>query len=121
MFVHLFLACQLALPVSYYACRSDKNDERFAWRMFSPVRMRDCRAGFSIGEKRRSVQLGSVFHEAWLALARRGRRGVVTAMARELCSRNPGDAVRVVLICTDIDGTRKQHGGSWNLCEVDEL
>ncbi|MBW2464764.1 MAG: hypothetical protein JRH11_24155, partial [Deltaproteobacteria bacterium] len=33
-----FLAFQLLLPLRYYM-GSDEFDERFAWRMFSPIRM----------------------------------------------------------------------------------
>jgi hypothetical protein len=41
-FIIAFLAVQLLLPLHYYLVRHDPHDERFAWRMFSPMRMADC-------------------------------------------------------------------------------
>ena len=38
-FIAVFIATQLVLPLRYYVLRDDEHDERFAWRMFSPMRM----------------------------------------------------------------------------------
>jgi hypothetical protein len=43
--IHVFLAIQIALPIGYYALRADRNDERYAWRMFSTNRMVSCGTG----------------------------------------------------------------------------
>lgn len=40
LFILFFLAAQLLLPLRYYL-NAPTNDERFAWRMFSSVRLRD--------------------------------------------------------------------------------
>jgi hypothetical protein len=121
IFVHVFVVVQLVLPLSYYVSRSDPHDERFAWRMFSPVRMLKCQPAFTVGAARTPVQLGASFHEAWIELARRGRVQVIEAMARELCRRNPGEAVRVELRCTRITGERYTQGGAWDVCTVGSM
>jgi hypothetical protein len=121
-FIHAFLALQLILPLSYYSCRRDRFDERFAWRMFSAERMATCRGSFLLGEAKTPVRLGSRFHEAWLTLVQRGRQQVVEAMAARLCHDNPGQAVRVELSCTTVDGkTERLSRGSWDLCRTHEL
>jgi hypothetical protein len=120
--IHLFIALQMTVPLHYYVARSDKNDERFAWRMFSPVRMLRCAPSFSVGEPGTPVgNLSSIFHEAWIRLAQRGRLGVVTAMAKELCERNPEEPVRVKLTCTTVSGETKNLGGGWNVCQIGSM
>lgn len=121
IFIAGFLLLQVALPIEYYACRADRYDERFAWRMFSPERMATCAPRFTLGENPRPVPLGSVFHQAWLETAKRGRIEVITRMAEELCERNPGEPVQVDLTCREVDGTVVQRLGGWALCgEGDE-
>lgn len=120
-FIAVFVALQIFGPMHYYCGRRDKHDERFAWRMFSPMRMLDCggRAGmkghvrFTIDD--RPAPLGAVFHEAWIEIANRGRIGVLERMGQRLCTLNPGKAVKVDLLCIDLDGQREERGG-FNLC-----
>lgn len=120
IFIHVFLAIQIALPLHYYTARRDRNDERFAWRMFSPVRMLRCQPVFRVGESQEPLRSpGSVFHEAWLELAKRGRLAVVTAMARELCARHPGQPVRAELACTTVKDEKQTLGGGWDLCTLE--
>src|SRR5262245_41490292 len=76
-FIGIFLAVQVLVPFSYYVIRSDKHDERFAWRMFSPQRMTQCRPRFFVGDDRKEVRVRTVFHEAWDEIAKRGRMVVV--------------------------------------------
>ena len=137
IFIHVFLAIQVLAPLTYYGARADGNDERFAWRMFSSVRMVSCRVEFRTGADEQPVRdLHSVFHEAWIQLSKRGRLEVIEAMAHELCRRAPGgvdaeaDAetlgtapevrpeVRVGITCTGVDGQTQKRGGSWNLCRL---
>jgi hypothetical protein len=117
--IHVFLAAQLALPIGYYACRADRHDERFAWRMFSSTRMLTCRAEFTVDAQ--PVRLSAQFHEAWLTLAKRGRMEVIQSMAEALCERNRGKEVRVNIACKDLDGDVTQHGGGWDVCAVGGL
>lgn len=120
-FIHVFLAVQLLLPLAYYTVRADRNDERFAWRMFSSVRMISCRAEFRTGpEATPQRSLYGVFHEAWIELSKRGRMEVIDAMARALCAREGGDnpEVQVRVTCKTVDGETHERGGSWNVCRL---
>ena len=121
VFIHLFLAIQIALPLYYYYGRRDQNDERFAWRMFSPTRMLECRPRFFVGEAKRPVNPRQVFHEAWVELAERGRMMVVERMAARLCADNPGEPVYVDLQCKGVGDERQSYGGGWDLCTVGAL
>lgn len=92
----LYLVVQLAVPAAYYA-RSDRHDERFSWRMFSPMRMTTCQPVARVDG--RPVALAAHFHEAWIQLARRGRRSVLEEMGRTLCRKHPGAAVTLEVVC----------------------
>ena len=117
VFVHVFVAVQLVLPLTYYVAREDRFDERFAWRMFSAERMAQCRPQFRVGDEPRPVSLGATFHEAWVTIAQRGRQDVVDAMARRLCADNPGKPVKLEMTCQLVSGERVQKSaGLWDLC-----
>jgi hypothetical protein len=119
-FIGLFLAVQVLAPLEYYCVRADANDERFAWRMFSPTRMLACTPTFTIGSEEQPEDLTQQFHEAWITIAKRGRLEIVERMGAALCARHPGQPVRAELICLTIDGHSEKRGG-WNICAVDEL
>jgi hypothetical protein len=117
-FILVFVASQLLLPLHYYAGRRDPHDERFAWRMFSPMRMTKCVPTMTIDGAR--VALASQFHEAWLELADRGRFVVVEAMGAKLCHDHPGADVEVVLDCTYLDRPAASFG-HYDMCQVPRL
>jgi len=117
-FILAFVALQLALPLLYYVARRDPHDERFAWRMFSPMRMAQCSPRFEIDG--RPVNLYSRFHEAWVTTAQRGRFDVIEAMGAVLCREHPGKAVNVWLSCTYIDRDPTTWGGH-DLCASPRL
>jgi hypothetical protein len=122
LFIHLFLALQLLLPLNYYLLREDKNDERFAWRMFSPVHMHTCRTSIKVGTPAKPVNLGRTFHEAWIKLASRGRIMVIEGMGHKVCADNPGERVEVEVRCTGVD--RKEvatYGGDSDFCFMGSL
>ena len=112
-FILGFLALQLLLPLRYYLLRRDPHDERFAWRMFSPMRLVQCAPQVTIDGT--PVRLAEQFHEAWVSIARRGRFSVVEAMGHTLCTRNPGAAVVMKLTCTNLDATVATYGG-YDMC-----
>jgi hypothetical protein len=117
IFIAVFLAVQVIGPLSYYGCRDDRFDERFAWRMFSPERMVTCKPTFTVGTGTgERVELGLTFHQAWIKTAQRGRVGVVDLMARELCERYPSKPVRVELTCREIDGSITELSGGHDVC-----
>ena len=112
-FIVGFILVQALLPLHYNAGRRDPHDERFAWRMFSPMRMAKCRLSFTVDK--RPVELGTTFHEAWIEVAQRGRAVVIEEMAHKLCAQNPGKPVEVTLDCTYMDRPNATYGG-FDLC-----
>jgi hypothetical protein len=114
-FILAFLAIQLVAPLHYYCVRRDRHDERFAWRMFSPMRGAACVPHVEIDGAPFALQ--SKFHQAWRTLAERGRFVVVEAMGAELCRAHPGADVEVSLDCKYIDGESHRWGG-YNICTV---
>jgi hypothetical protein len=117
-FIFVFVLVQLALPLRYYLAPRDPHDERFAWRMFSPMRMATCTASATVDDV--PLPLGGRFHEAWLELLRRGRFVVIERMAAALCAERPGRVVRFALDCTYLDRPPQSYGG-FDLCTVPEL
>jgi hypothetical protein len=117
-FIGVFLAVQVIAPLHYYLLRDDKNDERFAWRMFSPTRMLTCDPTFLVDGQ--PARLLGTFHEAWVELARRGRFAVLEAMGARLCAEHPKAEVRLDLRCRTVDGEVDSWGGS-DLCKFPEL
>ena len=108
-FIAAFVVVQLVLPLHYYLVRRDDHDERFAWRMFSSTRMLVCDLEMRIDD--RPVDLTREFHDAWLTIARRGRRAVVEAMGARLCRQHPGAAVTAFLTCHPVRGADYSVGG----------
>lgn len=117
--VMIVLATQLLIPLHYYFARRDRHDERFAWRMFSPMRMTRCTPRFVVDGK--PLDLMREFHEAWVETASRGRFVVVEAMGAHVCAKRPkGTVVEVSLDCTYIDGKQQTFGG-YDMCTVPVL
>jgi hypothetical protein len=130
LLIHAFVALQLILPGGYYCGRKDRYDERFAWRMFSSIRMIRCGTGpglrappeFAIGEPRKPINLRDHFHTAWIELTLRGRREVIEKMAAQLCRRHPGEPVFVRYDCRQIDGKlTTESSGGFDICRTGEL
>jgi len=117
-FIAVFVIAQLLLPLHYYLARKDPHDERFAWRMFSPMRMARCVPSVAIDD--RPVNLGSEFHEAWLEIAARGRFSVLEAMGAALCAKHPKAEVRLSIQCTYLDREPQSYGG-YDMCTVPYL
>jgi hypothetical protein len=117
-FIVAFLAIQLVLPLHYYFIRRDEHDERFAWRMFSSTRMVKCDVEVKVGEE--LVELNREFHDAWVALAERGRRNVIEAMGARLCRKHPGQVVTARLTCRPLKGAEYSMGG-FDLCTIPSL
>ncbi len=114
-FITVFVAAQLLLPLHYYIGHRDPHDERFAWRMFSPMRMAQCTPHVAIDGK--PLDLGTAFHEAWIEIAGRGRFVVVEEMGEKLCHDHPGSSVTMSLDCTYLDDEPRRWGG-YDMCQV---
>ncbi len=103
--IHAVLLVLLAAPAHYYVMNDDPRDERFAWRMFSPIRSEKCGTQFLLGEKRTALKASETFHSAWVGLAKRGRQQVITAMGTRLCEKYPDQALRIRVQCETHPGS----------------
>ena len=112
LFLLCFLALQFGLPLHYYL-GSDPFDERFAWRMFSPLRMAECEVRFT--QAGRKVERSQRFHLVWNKLADRGRDQVLRRMADQLCAEQ--GPVTLQAICTLPDGGQRHlYDGDTDQC-----
>ena len=98
------LVSQIWLPLSYYL-GDDPFDERFSWRMFSPVRMARCQVSatdHSAGQAER-IRLGSKIHVVWVNLLKRARPSVIEAVSEKLCAdtKTPAPDIRLSIVCTE--------------------
>ena len=121
LLAHALIALQVLLAVGYYVWRTDRLDERFAWRMFSVQRLTRCQVAFRVGDPPVPVSVYQEFHENWITIAGRGRREVIEAMAAHLCRKNRGEPVTVVLRCKTLEEVRKISSGSFDLCKTGVL
>lgn len=84
-FIIIFLALQIGLPLSYYLSEGIY-DERFSWRMFSPVRLSQCHIQFFEDKSRqKQIKLSSELHFAWINLMKRARLSVIETYAQQKC------------------------------------
>lgn len=108
IFVSVFLLAQLLLPLRYYL-GSQTTDERFAWRMFSSVKMRDTQATLyeTIEKDGKRVErvVPSGMLNNWQNLLDQGRPDVVEKMMRWLAGRPEVVAVRCELRGKSPDGS----------------
>lgn len=117
-FIVLFVLVQLLLPLHYYLFRHDPHDERYAWRMFSPMRMTQCTPHFTVDKA--PVPITKEFHEAWIEIANRGRFAVLEEMAAKLCRENQGKPVSLSMDCTYLDRPNA-HFGHVDMCKEPDL
>lgn len=110
--IHAILALLLATPLYYYWSGGDRRDERFAWRMFSPIRSEKCGAQFLLGVDKTPIKASNTFHSAWVGLASRGRQQVITAMGDFLCEDHPGVELRIRLQCQTRPGSTQGKKGA---------
>ena len=105
-FVLAVLALQLFVPLTYYLQTGDPYDERFAWRMFSAVRMYSCRttATETVDGSEQAISLSSTLHQAWVNHLARNRRDVVVAFLDAHCDEEGVSEVTVRNDCSAPDG-----------------
>jgi hypothetical protein len=114
--IAIVVAGGLLLPIHYYLpTHRDPHDERFAWRMFSPMRTATCTAKWLKNET--PLDITTEFHEAWIVIAKRGRFRVVEAMGAHLCEKYGNAKISVDLDCKYIDQPPEHYGG-FNMCMV---
>ncbi len=111
LFIAAVVVFQLLLPVRYYAS-DDAFDERFAWRMFSPIRVVNCDVRWTEGVLRTRVEVAKDVHFVWISLMKRARTGVFGAYAKRRCERLRAAGrmprVYVDLVCHHPDGTPRR-------------
>jgi hypothetical protein len=92
----LLVLVQVAVPASYYF-RDDPDDERFAWRMFSAVRLKRCtieayESEDARGESLKRTDLARAVHASWQRSLERGRRPVIERFLAARCGRPPASS-----------------------------
>ena len=106
----LWLAYHLLVPLRYYALPDhDVYDERFAWRMFSAVRVQRCEVSVheTVLGQRRAVNLERILPMPWVALVERNRPAVQRGMLEFLCERPTAPSgVEVESRCVEPSGER---------------
>ncbi len=110
--VHAILVVLIAAPLQYYLLNDDRRDERFAWRMFSPLRSEKCGTQFLLGENKAPIKASDSFHSAWVGLAQRGRQQVIEAMGRVLCEQHSGQPLRIRIQCETHPGSTDGKKGA---------
>jgi|GEM_PF-1818599 len=105
----VWVAFLVLVPLRYYVLPGhDPYDERFAWRMFSAVRVQQCQTEVEetrFGEERRPVNLQTSLPAPWISLLQRNRPAVVESFLNFRCesSMHPTQ-VSVRSRCTDVTG-----------------
>ncbi|MCA9530984.1 MAG: hypothetical protein KC543_12670 [Myxococcales bacterium] len=100
-----YVLAQLLIPLSYYVGH-DRYDERFAWRMFSGIRVQTCRATVTetVSGREQPVDTRRALQPAWVASLQRNRAEVIERFLQSRCAlRGVGEAT-LVNTCQDADG-----------------
>jgi len=106
--IGVFLALQVATPLHYYVS-DQRDDERFSWRMFSSVRVRDCRVTvteFTNDEPQtygREVAVERDVQITWLRLLERRRAAVIDAYLQRRCAQPDVVRARFTTLCRASD------------------
>lgn len=117
LFICAYLLWQISVPLTYYLGH-DRNDERFAWRMFSVLGWTHKRCTVTVNETIRSRDQFFVppqdlepIVQNFLNLLARNRAAVIKKFLNTRCSVHP-DMVRVRLLrtCPMPDGSKAPAG-----------
>lgn len=105
LFIVVAVLAQLLIPLTYYL-RDDPYDERFAWRMFSGVRMQECEGSVleRHGETELAVNPYEVVPAGWVTSLERNRRSVVERYLELRCEDEGMTSVRFENRCREVDG-----------------
>ena len=121
-FIVAYLSFRIGVPLGYDA-RDNPFDERFAWRMFSPVRVSECRVELweQLGPTRSRVDPSHDLAPAWVGLMARARLDVIERYAEQRCAglraRVPRPELRVELQCPRPGGgTYRPFDSGRDLC-----
>lgn len=109
IFAAVWVAFLLLVPLRYYALGDhDPYDERFAWRMFSAVRVQECETHIEetrFGEETATINAQTTLPAPWLSLLQRNRPAVVESFLNFRCESSIAPtSVSVRSACTDVTG-----------------
>lgn len=118
-----WILLHLVIPSRYYAEDADAYDERFAWRMFSSVRVRQCHVAVTEtstnGE--RALALMEILPAPWVALLERNRPAVVDRFLRWRCDHEGTERLLFVNTCVDATGDALPAVARVIDCETGEI
>lgn len=109
----VYLVWQIALPLSYYAgFREGIYDERFSWRMFSNVGLRECEVEVvehrvhSHREFSRKLNLRGILYYGWISRMDKNVTGAQKKFLLRRCTEGPDSVRSVELIrsCKSVTG-----------------
>ena len=105
----VWVAFLVLVPLRYYLLPGhDPYDERFAWRMFSAVRVQQCQTVVEetrFGEETRPINLQTSLPAPWISLLQRNRPAVIESFLNFRCeSSMQPTRVSVRSQCTDVSG-----------------
>ena len=111
----MLVAVQVAIPASYYLGWRGEDDERFAWRMFSAVRLRRCSVEAFDGDLGSAtasppavrVDVAQAVHASWARSLARGRSYVIERFLATRCSGEGVRAATMVRRCQWPSGRRQ--------------
>jgi hypothetical protein len=135
IFLLIFFAIQIYLPLSYYLGNYPW-DERFSWRMFSSVRSLQCQSQFIVEQTQTQAQNlqpcpnhpsqtcqklkpSEHLHVVWINLIQRGRLEVINEFAQQHCAKSPNAMFFAELKCEATDGS--MNNGTRELIDVIDL
>ncbi len=105
----LWVVAHAAIPLRYYL-GDDEYDERFAWRMFSAVRVQSCEVAITElrGATRTPLPIMQHLPAPWASLLERNRPAVIDRFLTWRCAEAEvaPDEVRVTSSCTSVGGER---------------
>ncbi len=123
-FIACFLLFMLAMPLRYYL-GGRGFDERFSWRMFSTIRMLDCKVKVQdvLGGagRTREVPLVKEVQVAWIGMLERARGLVVQKLLERRCDEAGVTLARYHLECTSPDGSTLPDVDRHMVCKIREL
>jgi len=103
------VAVQIAIPASYYLGHGGRDDERFAWRMFSAVRLRRCSVDAfdgELGQGPPQIDVSRVVHASWSGSLARGRGRVIERFLATRCGMPGVRTASLTRRCTAPSGSR---------------
>jgi hypothetical protein len=109
--IAIFLASQIALPIRYYL-GNQPDDERFAWRMFSSLAMRNCvltveESTFLAGvADKRVLNLNTAVQARWIGVLETNHPRTVDKFLKRRCLLPEVRSVRIERLCFETDGAR---------------